>query len=539
VQALASSIIVLWGWRRFAVAFVAGAISALAFAPFDLFPVLWLTVPVFVWLIDGSEAGEAASWWRKLVPAVIVGFAFGFGFFVAGLWWIGTALLVDADEFAWALPLAVAGLPAMLAIFWALGAALARVFWTDGWPRLLVFAVAMSAAEWMRGHLFTGFPWNAFGYALTPSPVMMQTASLGGVWTLTLAAFFIFAAPVLLIAERRRTRRAGRVAFAAAAALYLFHVGYGFVRMPAAPVSLVPGVNLRIVQPSIPQDERWETAGADTIMARYAELSRNGAKTMTGVTHLVWPESAFPFLLTEKPSALTTIADLLPPGTMLFTGAARAERVVGSDDPPMVFNSIYAIDDVGEIRAAYDKVHLVPFGEYLPFGGLLRALGLRQVIALPGGFSAGQTLRTLSLPGAPPFAPLICYEIIFPGAVIADGDGPRPEWLLNVTNDAWYGATPGPYQHFEQARVRAVEEGLPLVRAANSGISAIVDPYGRVLASLELGRIGVVDGGLPGALPATPYARYGDWIFLALAILMSAGAALGRWNERSKDVTDN
>ncbi len=536
MQAFASAIIVLWGWRRFSVAFVAGALSALAFAPFDLFPILWLTVPVFVWLIDGSEVGEGASWWRKLVPAAVVGFAFGFGFFVAGLWWIGTALLVDPG-FVWALPLAVAGLPAVLALFWAFGAALARAFWLEGWPRLLVFAAAMASAEWLRGHLLTGFPWNAFGYALTPAPLMMQTASLVGVWGLTLAAFFIFAAPVLLIADRHG-RRASRIAFAAAALLYLFHVGYGLVRLSGAADPLVPGVVLRIVQPAIPQDERWETASADTIMARYAALSRSGATGMERVTHLIWPESAFPFLLTEKPSALTVIADLLPPGATLLTGAARAERVIGSDEPPMVFNSIYAIDDGGEIRAAYDKVHLVPFGEYLPFGSLLRAIGLRQVVALPGGFSPGQTLRTLSLPGTPPFAPLICYEIIFPGAVIAPG-GERPQWLLNVTNDAWYGLTPGPYQHFEQARVRAVEEGLPLVRAANSGISAIVDPHGRVVASLALGAIGVVDGGLPVSLPPTPYARFGDAIFLALLVATAAIALAGRVAERRSLMTDN
>jgi apolipoprotein N-acyltransferase len=232
-------------------------------------------------------------------------------------------------------------------------------------------------------------------------------------------------------------------------------------------------------------------------------------------------------LLTENPSALTTIADLLPPGATLLTGAARAERIIGSDEPPMVYNSIYAIDDSGEIRAAYDKVHLVPFGEYLPFSPLLRALGLKQVIALPGGFSPGQARRTLSLPGAPPFAPLICYEIIFPDAVIAPG-ATRPEWLLNVTNDAWYGETPGPYQHFEQARVRAVEEGLPLVRAANSGISAIVDPHGRVLATLALDEVGVVDGGLPASLPPTPYARFGDWLFLGLLALTGAVAMIGR-----------
>jgi apolipoprotein N-acyltransferase len=385
----------------------------------------------------------------------------------------------------------------------------------------------MAAAEWLRGHLFTGFPWNAFGYALTPTPMMMQTASLVGTWGLTLAAFFIFAAPVLLLPDRRHSRRASRIAFAIAAALYLFHIGYGIVRLSGGADPMVPGIALRIVQPSIPQDERWENAAADTIMARYAELSRNGAPVLSGMTHLIWPESAFPFLLTERPSALATIADLLPPGTMLFTGAARAERVIGSDEPPMVYNAIYAIDDAGEIRAAYDKVHLVPFGEYLPFGSLLRSLGLRQVIALPGGFSPGQTHRTLSLPGAPPFAPLICYEVIFPGAVVAPA-GERPQWMLNVTNDAWYGATPGPYQHLAEARVRAVEEGLPLVRAANSGISAIVDAHGRILASLGLEQIGVVDGGLPVALLPTPYARFGDWIFLGLLLLTGLAATFGQ-----------
>jgi apolipoprotein N-acyltransferase len=527
VQAFASAVIVLWGWRRFAAAFAAGGASALAFAPFGFYPVLWITIPVFIWLIDGSEVAESAAWWRRLAPAATAGFAFGFGFFVAGLWWIGAALLVDAGAFAWALPLAVAGLPAVLALFWAFGAALARAFWAEGWPRLFVFAAAMAIAEWLRGHLLTGFPWNAFGYALTPSPVMMQSASLVGTWGLTLAAFIVFGAPVLLIADRHHMRRVNRVVFAVAAALYLLHVGYGFVRLSGVPgMPMVPGVSLRIVQPSIPQDERWASARADTIMTRYAELSR-GAKGMNGVTHLIWPESAFPFLLTENPSALTAIADLLPPGTTLLTGAARAERIIGSDDPPMVYNSIYAIDDAGEIRAAYDKVHLVPFGEYLPFSPLLRALGLKQVIALPGGFSPGQTLRTLSLPGAPPFAPLICYEIIFPGTVIAPG-ATRPQWLLNVTNDAWYGETPGPYQHFEQARVRAVEEGLPLVRAANSGISAIVDPYGRVLATLGLDEVGVVEGGLPASLPPTLYALFGDLIFLGLLVVTGGVAMIGR-----------
>ena len=214
----------------------------------------------------------------------------------------------------------------------------------------------------------------------------------------------------------------------------------------------------------------------------------------------------------------------MPEVTTLITGAARAERTPG--ERPRVFNSVYVIDAGGEISAAYDKVHLVPFGEYLPFGGFVEGLGLRQLVAIPNGFVAGQRLRTLTLPNAPPVGPLICYEIIFPGAVVENGN--RPEWLLNVTNDGWFGNTPGPYQHFLQAQVRAVEEGLPLVRAANTGISAIFDGRGRIVASLELGRIGIVDGQLPGNLSPTPYGMGGDLIFLGILLAAAAGATIGK-----------
>ena len=523
MQFVANSIIVLWGWRRFAAAFAAGALSALAFAPFYVVPILWLTVPAFVWLIDGAEPRAEARSLRRLIPAAVVGFAFGFGFFVAGLWWIGAAFLVD-PQFVWLLPIAVTFLPAILALFWAFGAALARAFWFDGWPRILVFAVAMAAAEWLRGHLFTGFPWNAFGYALTPVPLLMQSAALVGIWGLTLVAFLVFAAPVVLVGVGRRFRGARRLAMFCVL-LLVGDVGFGVYRLSAGPDALVPDVHLRIMQPSIPQDEHWQEERGPETMQRYLDLSRSGPDGLTAITHLIWPESAFPFLLTERPEALSAIADLLPKGTTLITGAARAEHVSGADTPRLIYNSAYVIDDAGEIRGAYDKVHLVPFGEYLPFRSLLTLLGLRQLIALPGGFSPGDQLRTLAVPNAPPAGPLICYEVIFPGAVVEPAN--RPAWLVNLTNDAWYGDTPGPYQHFLQARVRAVEEGLPLVRAANSGISAIVDGHGRILGSLALGLVGVVDGGLPAALPPTPYARFGDLIFLVLLAVAVIAAGSG------------
>jgi len=510
----ADSIVVLWGWRRVGVACLAGAASALAFAPFNAFPVLWLTVPVLVWLIDGAESDQGAAWWRRWWPAAVVGFAFGFGFFLAGLWWVGVAFLTDGGPFLWFLPVAVVALPAGLAFFWAVAAGVARLFWREDWSRVFTLAVAFAGAEWLRGHLFTGFPWNAFGYALTPTPLMMQSAALVGVWGLTLAAFIVFAAPVFLVPRRDADREPGRAAFTAAIVIFCAHLVVGLVRLPPVADPLVAGVHLRLVQPSIPQDERWASDRSDDIVERYIALSASGPGGMKGVTHLVWPESAFPFLLTERPEALAAIADLLSSGTSLITGAARGDRTSGR---LRVFNSIYVFDDRADVVDTYDKVHLVPFGEYLPFGDLLRRLGLRQLIALPTGFEAGDRLHTLAIPGAPPAGPLVCYEAIFPGAVTEPGD--RPAWLVNVTNDAWYGNTPGPYQHLAEARVRAVEEGLPLVRAANSGISAIVDAHGRIVASMAFGRTGVVDGGLPIALAPTPYARFGDAIFCVLLLL--------------------
>jgi apolipoprotein N-acyltransferase len=529
MQSIANAIIVLWGWRRLAFAFAAGAVSALALAPFKAFPLLFATFPVFVWLIDGAVAPPRAGLIRRLLPAAIVGWCFGFGFFLAGLWWIGMSFLVDAGAFAWLLPLPVIALPVALGLFWGFGAALARLFWSDGWPRILVFAAAMSIAEWMRGHLFTGFPWNAPGYALTPAPVMMQSAALVGLWGLTLAAFVIFAAPAALASSGDRLRDRGRRGFLAAVALLLLaHVGFGAWRLSAASEATVPGVQLRIVQPAVKQGEKWQAENANAIFARNLELSRSptatGADGMSGVTYLIWPETAVPFLLTERPDALTAIAALLPDGATLFTGAIRTSRPDTGESDMRYFNSVQILGDDGAILDTYDKVDLVPFGEFLPFQSFVESLGLRQLTELPGGFSAGPRRRTVSLQSGPAVGPLICYEVIFPGAAVDAAE--RPGWLLNVTNDAWFGDTPGPRQHFEQARLRAVEEGLSLVRAANSGISAIVDPYGRVVRSLGLGNAGVIDGALPASLPPTIYARWGDGIFALLLAATVLGALL-------------
>jgi apolipoprotein N-acyltransferase len=284
-------------------------------------------------------------------------------------------------------------------------------------------------------------------------------------------------------------------------------------------------VHLRLMQPNLQQDEKFNYSAKPAVMRRYLALSERAAGPdsagLRGVTHLIWPESAFPFFLTREADALAQIAALLPPGTVLITGGVRPADAAPGAPITRAYNSVYVVDHDGSILSVYDKVHLVPFGEYLPFQGFLERLGLMQLTKVRGGFLAGDRGRVLPVPGAPGFLPLICYEIIFPGSAVPAGD--RPGWLVNLTNDGWFGFSPGPYQHFQQARVRAIEEGLPLVRAANTGISAVVDPLGRVIKSLPLGTEGVLDAALPQRLEPTLYARIGDGpaaLMLAVAFVV-------------------
>jgi apolipoprotein N-acyltransferase len=518
---LSDAVVVAWGWRRALIAFAAGAVSTLALAPFHAWPLLFLTFPVLVWLIDGAGAGR----WGRVAGAAAVGWWFGFGYFLAGLYWIGIAFLVDAKTFAWLMPFAVMGLPAGLALLTALGAALAALVWTPGATRILSLAAALTIAEWLRGHLLTGFPWNAFGYALTSPLALAQGASLVGLWGLTFMAVAVFASPAVLADTATETRRRWlplAIALTALAALAL----YGTIRLSVTPTSFVDGVRLRIMQPNLPQDTKFRYSAKQQVMSHYLALSDRATgpdrQGVRDVTHLIWPESAFPFLLAREADALAQIADLLPPGTVLITGAARAEPAAGAGGPLHAYNAIYVIDHDGSILGVYDKVHLVPFGEYLPFQALLERLGLRQLTKVQGGFQPGIRRRLLAAPRLPLGVPLICYEIIFPGQAVPAGE--RPAWLLNLTNDGWFGNSTGPHQHFQQARVRAIEEGLPLVRAANTGISAVVDPAGRIIKLLPLGAEAVIDSALPQPLPATLYARAGDGLpFLFVAVALALG----------------
>jgi len=515
-RAAGLTIILAWGWKRAGIALLAGALSAFAMAPFNAWPVLFLTFPVMVWLTDGAGAGR----WRGVPAAAMAGWWFGLGYFVPGLYWIGEAFLVDASTFAWLLPFAILGLPAYLALFTAFGFALARLLWTKDASRVIALAASLTIAEWLRGHVLTGFPWNTFGYALTEPLALAQTASLIGIWGLTFVSIAIFASPAALIDGSSRGRKPWLAPTIAVAVLVAMGV-VGAIRLHRQPTRMVANVKLRIMQPNLQQDDRFNYSAKADVMQKYLSLSdRASGPESTGVRDaniLIWPESAFPFFLTREADAMAQIAGLLPKGTTLITGSVRAPDMPPGMRITRAYNSIYVIDHDGNVLSVYDKLHLVPFGEFLPFQDWMEKIGFVQLTKVQGGFIPGTRRRSMDIPNAPRALPLICYEAIFPGDVVARDD--RPGWIVNLTNDGWFGISTGPYQHLQQARLRAIEQGLPLVRAANTGISAVIDPMGRIVARLGLGLEGVLDSNLPSAIPPTIYARVGDIPAAAIVIL--------------------
>ena len=501
----------LTGWRRFLFAFVTGLLSALSFAPFGIFPFLLLGCAALVLLIDGAVTRV-----RPVRNAAFAGWSFAFGQFLGGLYWIAYAFLVDARDHLWQLPFIAMLLPGGLALLIAVGCAGAAYLWrTDGW-RVFTFAACYMAAEWLRGNLFTGFPWNLPGYGWAASLAVLQSASVVGIYGLSLLTVLFGASLALLFAPRRI--RDWKIPAALTALFVAMWMG-GAVRL-GTNVGEVPNVHLRIVQPNVAQRDKYAPALRARHWRELIELSlakRGGPAP----THIIWPEAAPPFLLARDGQALDDVTILTGTSRVLMTGAVRVEVAPGSE--PKFFNSFYVFAHGGELISTYDKFHLVPFGEYVP--DFLRNLGLSNVVNIPGSFGFGSGPRTIDVPGAPPVGPLICYEILFSGEVTASD---RPQWLVNVTDDSWFGppSSTGPRQHLLIARVRAIEEGLPVARAANTGISAMIDPLGRIGASLASEQAGVVDSSLPQALPETIFARFGEIGFLLLLIGCSVTGVL-------------
>jgi apolipoprotein N-acyltransferase len=463
-----------------------GLASALALPPVFLVPVLGLTVPGLLALIGAAPSWRRAAW---------LGFCFGFAHHVAGLYWVTEAILVRADQFWWLVPFAAPGLALLLAPFIA-ASVVAAWFAPPGWRRVLVLAGAWTLADLARQFVGTGFPWNPWG-SVWAAPtlwgaVMQQPAAWIGTPGLTLATVLVAALPAL-----------GRRGIAASLAILAVWAGLGAWRL-GTPQPKPPGLTVALIQGDIPEGQKLNAAFAASIFNIYLDLTREAAQRIHGPGLIIWPEAASPYLLGRDANARAAITEAAR-GLPVFAGSIR----FGADGRPR--NTLYAIMGPGPPAARYDKRHLVPFGEYEP--------SWMPIKVLPGGgFEAGHGFATWSLPGLPSVGPLICYEAIFPDQVVDEAR--RPQWMVNVTNDAWFGNSTGPRQHLAAARLRAVEEGLPLVRAANSGISAVFDAFGHETARLGLEERGALLAALPGPLPPSLFARFGLAIPLGVAVLL-------------------
>ncbi|CAN5201523.1 apolipoprotein N-acyltransferase [soil metagenome] len=495
-------------------AMIAGAAAGLAHPPFGFLPGL-LGYGLIMLLADGADHRRPlrSAFWR--------GWLAGLSYFAVSVWWVTEAFFVDAETFGWMAPIAICLLAGGLALFWGLAALLYRRIGATGVTRVLVFAGALSLVEWVRGWIFTGFPWDLPGETWLAGSAPSQMASVVGASGLTLFTVAIAAAPAVLLDDAPRRPRLIAVSLAALALAGLY--GYGAVRL-ARPAPLT-NILVRVVQPDIAESAKYDAASFRDNANRFLALTAQPAARTPDI--IVWSEAALAPATIEdllSPQAWTrpAIAAALKPGQTLLMGGIR---MTGPPDKPTYLNSLFAVslkDGAPVVTATYDKYRLVPFGEFLPLGKYLDKIGFRKLVPL-GDFGAGPEPRPIGPPGIPALQPLICYESLFPGYTRrgARAGGRRAEWIVNVSNDSWFGQTSGPRQHLNLASYRAIEEGLPMVRATPTGISAVIDPYGRVLpgARVALGTRGVVDAFLPKSAPLTPYAKYGELFFMVTMLL--------------------
>ncbi|MBI1200765.1 MAG: apolipoprotein N-acyltransferase [Phenylobacterium sp.] len=509
-------------WYAPLTALAGGIAAALAHPPFGLLPGLLGYSLILLRLETVRD--------RPLRSAFGLGWMAGLGYFAVSTWWVVEPFLVEPEIYGWMAPFGVVFMAGGLALFWgAAGLAYRALRPRSGW-KALVFAGVFAAAEWARGHVLTGFPWDLPGESWRAGSAPSQAAALVGAYGLTWITLFISSAPALVMLPVRRLAQAGMLA-AAGIGLTLLYAG-GAGRLAAAravaPAERAPLV--RIVQADIDQKEKWKPENLELVFEDYARLTvRHAARTPDIV---IWPEGALPALIDDfiapgSPYA-PRMRDLIQPGQTLLMGANRYEPA--GPGKYRYYNTLIALRRDGDalwVAGHYDKYRLVPFGEYLPLGDLAGKLGIRSLVHMPEDFTAGPRPKPLSAPGAPPFQPLICYEALFPGLV---HDGTRPAWILNISNDAWFGTTSGPLQHLNIASYRAIEQGLPMVRSTPTGVSAVIDAYGRIQpgARLGLGAFGVIDAPLPPALKPTPYARLGDGPFAGLLILSALAWFAGR-----------
>lgn len=478
----------LEGWRRLFLAFFLGLFSGVIQAPWSFPYVLVLTIPVLYLLYSGATSRRVAG---------LIGWFFALGYFGLTLSWIVEPFLVDFARHGWMAPFALLLMAGGLGLFWALAFAMAKGLGKLG------FVALWSLSELARAYVFTGFPWSAIGYGWVDTPIM-QVASLVGVHGV---GFFVLLAMLMASDFCRKKWQTPLVGIIIFGTMW----GYGAMHLSTELQTPETPYVVRLLQPNAAQELKWLPEFTPVFYQRQLDMS--AAVTDTSPDLIVWPESAVPFIPERQPELLQQIA-MTANGASTVLGARHIDAVGNW------YNGLVALDTNGEIIASYKKHHLVPFGEYIPFSWLFDKIGL---VGLTGtGFSAGEGPVVLEVHERK-FIPLICYEAIFPHN-LSVGDN-RPSWILQVTNDAWFGNFSGPYQHLAQARVRAIEQGLPFARSANTGVSAMIDPYGRVTGSLILNRQGFLDAELPLPLQRTFYSKTGDWIML-IVLMLSISASV-------------
>lgn len=514
---------------RLLLATLAGALAALGFAPWELWPLTLGGIGVLFWLINTASTRRhafALGWW------------FGIGHCLVGLSWIATAFTYQAAMPSWIGWVAVGGLAMFLSLYIGAAALVACAAAPSGPAQLLVFAAAWMLTEWLRGHLLSGFAWNPLGEAWLPVPGIPQAAAYVG--ALGLSGLMVLAGGSLALAFVRATRW-----FAGGLAAAIIVLGAGLAVSTPSPVLLAGAPIVHLIQPNIGQSDKWDPAVENEHLARYLRLSRTAIARTRRISEawdrepqtaaarprqlIIWSESSVPMIVDEDPPARAQLASILPPGDLLLFGGVKLLRDPNDrrNDPDgeviAETNSLYVLSADGVLHGRYDKSHLVPLGEYVPARPLMTRLGLAQLAPGAFDFRAGPGPRTLQLPGFPSAGAQICYEMIFPGEVVETGH--RPAWLVNISNDAWFGPS-GPPQHLAQARLRAIEEGLPVARATPTGISAMIDARGHIVRALGQGVEGIVTVPLPPPLPPTWFSRWAHWTTLILGALLLAGAAV-------------
>lgn len=511
------------GWYAALTALLGGLAAGFAHPPFGLLVGL-LGYSLILLRIDTPSR-------RPLRAAFGLGWLAGLGYFGVSTWWIAEPFLVDVRVHGWMAPFAVVLMGGGLALFWGAAAAVYRALRPEGAWKVLVFAGVFAGAEWLRGHVLTGFPWNLVGETWRAGTPPSQLAALLGPYGLTWLTLAVAAAPAVLMLPVHRAARVAALGVAALVLTGMYAAGAGRLAAGLPGNAVEPDAPiLRIVQANIDQKEKWKPENLEVVFNAYEALTRRPADRTPAI--VIWPEGALPAVIDEliAPGSpyLPRLRDALQPGQTLLIGANRAEP--GTDGAWRYFNTLIAFrreGDILRVTGVYDKHRLVPFGEFMPLGDLATRIGLRSLVHMPEDFTAGPPSRPMRPAGVPAFQPLICYEALFPDLA---GAGPRPRWMLNVSNDAWFGGGSGPLQHLNIASYRAIEQGLPIIRATPTGVSAVIDAHGRIRtgASLTLGAYGVIDAPLPRALSPTTYGRYGDGLFAGLLAASALAAIIAR-----------